>query len=42
LDKIVGYYSSVGIIKKTADPILEILGTENNSSGRYYYTGKYT
>ena len=40
-EQTVGYYSSIGIIKKTARPVLEILGIENDSFGIYTYTGKY-
>ena len=40
----IGYYSSVGTIKCTSEPKVEILNIDNNSKyyGSYDYTGKYS
>lgn len=42
-DGTIGYYSSAGIIKKTAAPTLEILEFKNDTtiSNKFEYTGKY-
>lgn len=41
LEEVVGYYSSTGIIKKTAEPEISILGLEESLFSRYNYTGRY-
>lgn len=46
VDQIIGYYSTVGVIKYTAEPRVEIDGLSkergNINSHRYSYVGKYT
>lgn len=39
--EIIGYYSAAGIIKKTAEPQLEIVGSDETLFSRYNYTGHY-
>lgn len=39
---IIGYYSSTGVIKKTAEPELKIIGSENTLFSTYNYTGYYS
>jgi hypothetical protein len=43
-DKTVGYYSSVGVIKYTTKPVIEILNLEEKiiNSHVYQYTGYYS
>jgi hypothetical protein len=41
-DGVDGYYSTVGIIKKTAQPTVIIEGRENTVQNSYSYTGSYS